>query len=93
MLKWKRGLNNMREKYIDERWPLLMVHGCLAGTKQPCVTDSDDNVNLFMQDMDQAVALVNHYNKLHGEFTALIQAFDAVNPEAFNEFWYNRERS
>lgn len=81
----------MRQKYIDERWPLLMVHGCMAVTKEPCVTDSDDTVNLFMKDMAQAELLVEHYAKLHAEFSALAQAFDKRDPVAFNAYWYEGE--
>lgn len=82
----------MREKYIDERWPLLMVFGKHATTGQPCVSDADDSIDLFMQDDTQAKLLVDHYAKLHTEFTAMAQAFDAADPKAFNEFWYNRVR-
>lgn len=80
----------MRQKYIDERWPVLMVHGCQLLTSLPCVTDSDDSVSLFMQDSAQADALVQHYAKLHQEFSELAQAFDAADPAAFDAFWYNR---
>lgn len=80
----------MREKYIDERWPLLMVHGHHIKTKQPCVTDCDDRVNIFVNDQAQATELVAHYARLHAEFTAMAQAFDAADSEAFEHFWYNR---
>jgi len=80
----------MREKYIDERWPLLMVQGYHIKTKQPCVTDCDDRVNIFVNNEAQANELVAHYARLHAEFSALIQAFDKADPKAFEEFWYTR---
>lgn len=80
----------MREKYIDERWPLLMELGYHKDTKQPCVTDCDDRVNIFVNDHAQAAELIAHYARLHAEFNALIQAFDAAAPKAFEAFWYNR---
>lgn len=80
----------MRQKYIDERWPTLMVFGKHADTGQPCVTDSNDALNVFMADEAQAEALVAHYARLHEEFSELIQAFDKAAPEAFKAFWYNR---
>lgn len=81
----------MRQKYIDEKWPLLMQFGRHAQTGQPYVSDCNDDVNVLMADVKDANTIIEHYNKLHAEFSAMAHAFDAANPDAFTEFWYNRK--
>lgn len=82
----------MRDKYIDERWPLLMIHGRHAITGQPYICDADDSVDILCVSDDHANEMVNHYNKLQQELSDLAKAFDKADPKAFEEFWYNRQK-
>lgn len=81
----------MRQKYIDEKWPVLMIHGHHRHSGDPCVTDCNGTFEIFLE-RAQASAVVRHYDKLHEEFSDLAKAFSAVNPDAFDRFWYGGER-
>lgn len=81
----------MREKYIDERWPDLMIFGREVDTRRPFVSDADMSVDILCVDDERAQMIVSHYNKLKAEFTAMAQAFDRADEKAFNEFWYKRK--
>ena len=80
----------MRQKYIDEKWPDLMIFGHYADG-QVSVTDSDDALNAKMSP-SEAEKVVEHYNKLKEEFSAMVQAFNEADPKAFDQFWYGERK-
>lgn len=80
----------MRQKYIDEKWPDLMVFGKFEDG-DVCVTDSDDNLNAKMEP-SEAEIMVEHYNKLKEEFSAMAMAFNEADPKAFDQFWYGERK-
>ena len=77
----------MREKYISERYPELMVFGQNPETGHVDVATVNCDVVTGLTG-EQADTVVRTYNELQSFMVRLALAFEAAAPVQFQAFWY-----
>jgi len=81
----------MREKYIEERYPALMVFGLHAVNGMPQVCDVNGETNVSVLSRAEADRLVEFHNKKVHALINMAQAFEKADQKAFQKFWYEKE--
>jgi hypothetical protein len=82
----------MRAKYVEERYPRLMLMGYHGSSDAPDdnLTTADDRFNIRVTPAD-GKALVAYSDRVHDILERMADAFDKADSEAFKGFWYEQE--
>jgi hypothetical protein len=76
----------MKDKYIEEEYPVYFVWGKRVDGRVDIATTSDDTVATVSQ--EHAEKLIQDRNDLVRRLCDMAQAFDRSSPEEFKKFWY-----
>lgn len=77
----------MREKYVEERFPLLMIFG--VNREEGRVDVADINRDVVTDVIrEEAEYLIERHDALVRFIYRLADSYDQTNPEAFKKFWY-----
>jgi hypothetical protein len=76
----------MKDKYIEEEYPVYFVWGKRVDGRVDIATTSDDTVATVSQ--EHAEKLIHDRNDLVRRLCDMAQAFDRSSPEEFKKFWY-----
>ena len=76
----------MKEKYVEERFPLWQVFGVSANGHKVYISNGIEGVAVVNK--GQANGLIEEHNKAVAMLVKVSQAFDAVESEAFKRCWY-----
>jgi len=76
----------MKDKYIEEKYPVYFVWGERVDGHVDIATTSDDTIATVSQ--EHAEKLIQDRNDLVRRLCDMAQAFDRSSPEEFNKFWY-----
>ena len=74
----------MREKYVDERYPLWF-------TFPPSIVTSTGDWTARLSSMADAELLAREHNAVQAALVRCALAFAEASPEAFTKFWYGSE--
>lgn len=77
----------MREKYVDERYPMWLA----TGSKGETVASSRDDWFVVTDSPEDAALLVAEHHKVQDALVRCALAFAEAAPEAFSAFWYGSE--
>ena len=81
----------MKAKYVEERYPPMVAHPQpWSHPRQLCISTVDDRFDITVEG-DVGDAIMAYDARVHGILERLADAFDKAAPEAFKDFWYNKE--
>lgn len=82
----------MLDKYVEERWPRITLMGYYGSAENPDenLTTVDDRFNVRVSPAN-GKAILAYTDQIHDLLCRMADAFDKANPEAFKDFWYNKE--
>lgn len=80
------GPLTMKDKYIEEKYPVYFVWGERVDGHVDIATTLDDTIATVSQ--EHAEKLIQDRNDLVRRLCDMAQAFDRSSPEEFKKFWY-----
>ena len=81
----------MKDKYVEEDFPLYMEFGIHADGRVDIETTNGDPVATVSK--AEAATIIKHRAEVVQRLCDMARAFDEAAPEAFTEFWYGKGKN